>query len=110
MEPQLSPQPSTAASHNDQWQLSFQVPINFSARSEEAILSGHITKRVRTEIIQSISSLMMIHTKTPTSEQYNTVCRKLIEKYPKLKDDIGSTGFVGCLATYYHGSSMYNLL
>ena len=36
----------------------------------------------------------MIHTKTPSSEEYNMVCRKLIEKYPKLKDEIGSTGYV----------------
>ena len=92
------PQPSqiiTSHSHNsEQWHLSFDIPTNFSARAEEAISSGQITKRVRTEIVQSISSLMLIHTKTPTSDQYNTVCRKLIEKYPKLKDDIGSTGFV----------------
>ena len=37
---------------------------------------------------------MMIHTRTPSSDQYNTVCRKLIETYPILKDEIGSTGYV----------------
>ena len=37
----------------------------------------------------------MNHTKDPTGEQYNTVCRKLIEKHPKLKDDVeGTSGYV----------------
>lgn len=32
---------------------------------------------------------MLTYTKTPTGEQYNTICLKLIEKYPKLRDGIG---------------------
>lgn len=87
-----------------QWHLSFEVPNNFSARTEEAISSGQITKRVRTEIVQSLSSLMLTYTKTPTGEQYNTICLKLIEKYPKLRDGIGSTGFVSKCMLSGHSS------
>ncbi len=36
----------------------------------------------------------LIYTKTPTGVQYNKVCEKLIEKYPQLKDDIGTSGYV----------------
>ena len=81
-------------SSQDQWHHNFEIPANFSTRTEEAITTGRLTKRIRTEMIQSLSCLVMIHTKSPSSEQYNLVCRKLIEKYPTLKDDIGSTGYV----------------
>ena len=66
----------------------------FLLEQKRQSLQGRLTKRIRTEMIQSLSCLVMIHTKSPSSEQYNLVCRKLIEKYPTLKDDIGSTGYV----------------
>ena len=34
------------------------------------------------------------HTLFPTSHEYNSLCQKLISKYPKLRDSIGSTGYV----------------
>lgn len=83
-----------ASSTSGEWHLSLKIPTAFSVKTEEAIKTGRLTKRCRTEIVQSVSSLMLVHTKTPTSDQYNTVCRKLIEEHPKLKDDIGSTGYV----------------
>ena len=70
------------------------IPSAFSLRTEEALATGQITRRVRTEIIQALSMSMMIHTRTPSSDQYNTMCRKLIETYPIIKDEIGSTGYV----------------
>lgn len=81
----------------NQWHLTFQIPSHFSSRTEEAIASGLLTKGTRIEIIQSLSSAIMVYTKEPTSVHYNTVCRKLIEKYPTLKDTIGTTGYVSTL-------------
>ena len=48
------------------------------------------------EIIQMLRTLMLQHTKTPTPMEYTTICQKLIEKYPKLRDSmmIGSNGYV----------------
>lgn len=42
---------------------------------------------------------MIAHTLQPTSEQYKTVCRALVTKYPKLRDDeIRQDSFVSNLA------------
>lgn len=41
---------------------------------------------MRDEIVNPLSTLMMVHTLTPTPEDYNTVCAKLIMAYPVLKD------------------------
>ena len=78
----------------EQWHLHFQIPSHFSTRTEEAITTGLLTKGTRIEIIQSIAAAMKVHTKNPTSIQYNLVCQKLIEKYLTLKDTIGTTGYV----------------
>ena len=79
---------------SSQWHHSFQIPKQFSRRTESAIATGVLSKSVRTEIVQSLSSQIMVYTISPSPEQYNTVCRKLIEQYPSLKDAIGSSGYV----------------
>ncbi len=66
----------------------------FSIRTEDTLKTGVLTKRVRTEIVQALSSSILVHTKNPTGAQYNYICQKLIDKFPVLKDDIGSTGYV----------------
>ena len=68
------------------WQDSFVIPAAFSVFTEKAIKSGILTKRVRTEIVQSLSTSILIHTRNPSGDQYNAVCLKLIETYPTLKD------------------------
>ena len=78
----------------DQWHLTFEVPSAFSVSTERAISTGVLLKKHRTEIVQSMSMSMLVYTKSPTSEQYTKVCEKLIEKYPTLKDDVGTSGFV----------------
>ena len=52
-----------------------------------AIKSGILNNEVRDEIVNSVSTLMMVHTLKPTSEEYNTVCSRLIMAYPTLKDN-----------------------
>ena len=69
------------------------MPTAFSSKTEAAISSGIVAKKCRIEIIQAISTTMLVHTKEPTGEQYNTVCEKLIDTFPKLRDDLGN-GYV----------------
>lgn len=52
-----------------------------------------LSKAVRIEIVAVIANLMMLQTRFPVSEDYTSVCRRLIEKYPQLQDVIGN-GYV----------------
>ena len=54
---------------------------------------GEVTKSTRTEIITAVAFQMYACTQYPTPEEYTAVCNGLIEKYPILKDTIG-TGIV----------------
>ena len=83
---------------NTQWHLSFEIPTKFSVSTEKRIKSGQLRKKNRTEIVQALSAAVILHTKYPTSEQYTAVCLKLIEKFPTLKDGMGTTGYVSCHA------------
>lgn len=55
--------------------------------------TGILKRRHRDEIINSLSTLMLVHTSHPTPDDYTTVCRRLVEKYPNLKDKVDS-GYV----------------
>lgn len=55
----------------EQWHLSFEVPRHFSVKTQEAIASGRLMKKSRTEVVQSVASLMLVHTRQPTAKQYN---------------------------------------
>ena len=76
------------------WLTSFTVPAGFSANTEDAISTGILTSKVRTEIVQSLSASILVHTKKPTPEEYNTICSKLIDTYPTLRDEYGGSGYV----------------
>ena len=52
-----------------------------------------LSKAVRIEIVAVLANLMMIQTRFPKSEDYNIVCQKLVERYPRLQDVIGN-GYV----------------
>ena len=91
------------SSSGSRWHLTFQIPLHYSKCTEEAIKTGQLTKRNRTEIIQSLSSSIMVHTDEPSGEQYNTVCKKLI---PKLTDGIGASGYVSIIIRIV----LYNVL
>lgn len=67
----------------------------FSGTVQQAIETGVVVAKARQEIVQTLRTLMVQHTKYPTSEQYTNVCQKLIVKYSKLRDTIGSNGYVG---------------
>lgn len=78
---------STSASSD--WHLQFNIPEAsfFSACVQDAISTGIVTSKARREIIQILRTFILAYTIYPTSEQYTTVCRNLITKFPKLKDD-----------------------
>ena len=59
----------------------------------ERIQNKHITNATRIEIITSIAVPMHQQTTHPTSEEYTSVCKRLVEKYPVLKDSCGN-GYV----------------
>ena len=52
-----------------------------------------LSKAVRIEIVAVLANIMMLRTRFPQSQDYTSVCRKLIEKYPRLQDVIGN-GYV----------------
>ena len=59
----------------------------------ERLARNELSDGMRVEIISSIALQMYQHTTYPTSEEYTTVCKLLIEKYPILQDSCGN-GYV----------------
>ena len=76
--------------------LSFEIPelCTFTNFVKEAVKTGIVSSRARTEIIQVLRTYITAKTVRPTSEQYTTVCRKLISKFPTLKDTEGNSRIV----------------
>jgi len=79
-----------------EWHIHFSIPElnNFSQHVKNAVNSGAVTQRARKEIYQILRTYITAFTNYPSPEQYTTICRKLIEKYPALKDDEGTTKWV----------------
>jgi len=59
-----------------------------------AVKSGVFDGKARHEIIQVLKTYISARTHYPSSEQYTTVCRKLVEKYPTLRDPVGNKAYV----------------
>jgi len=53
---------------------------------QQAIKTGVITAKARREIISVFRTYVVSNKVYPTSDQYNTVCRKLVSKFPNLMD------------------------
>lgn len=105
-----APIPVSAITGDDNWHLSFKIPSlsAFSERTIDAIRTGAITKAVRTEIVQTITTLISVHTKRPTSKQYTHICKELVKAYPKLEDDasIEYVSFISIVCRYtFKGAS-----
>ena len=82
--------PVAESPQNQEWHVSFVIPELevFSTQVLNAINTGVVTASARCEIVQ------ILHTRNPKSEHYNTVCRKLADKYPKLQDTEGDSPYV----------------
>ena len=75
------------------WAEKLVIPSRFSVGTSAALKSGVPTRKARDEIVNSLSTLILVHTIRPTSDDYNIICKKLVEKHPILKDHVGS-GYV----------------
>ena len=84
------------ATVNQNWHLKFDIPDlnNFSGIVREAVRMGVITGQARREIIQVLRTYITKYMLYPSSEQYITVCQKLVLKYPNLQDTEGKSNFV----------------
>lgn len=72
------------------WADAFVVPKRFSTDTMEAMRNctkvGSLSNKARDEIVNALSTLMMVHTIKPSGSDYNAVCLKLVKAYPLLKD------------------------
>jgi hypothetical protein len=81
------------------WTGSFTVPTRFSTSTSNAIKCNTLTSKSRDEIVNAMSTCMLIHTLTPTPDDISVCCKKMISKHPTLKDTNGS-GYVSCFENY----------
>lgn len=73
------------------WAEKLILPVRFSAATNKVVESGKLTSKARVEIVTALSTLMLVHTSRPTPSDLTTVCRRLVEKYPKLRDKVDSS-------------------
>ena len=78
------------------WAKKIVITTRFSRETSTGLESGRITRKARDEIINSLSTLILVYTIHPMPDDYNIVCRNLVKKHPILKDHIGS-GYVSLL-------------
>ena len=81
------------------WADRLVLPTRFSTPTTKAIESGVLTKNSRVEIVDSLATFMLIHTSRPTPQDFTTISRRLIEKYPKLRDAVDN-GYVSHCCYY----------
>ena len=67
------------------WEADFEVP-DVSVKTAQALESGKVSLSARTELIGAVAYSVWGYTHYPTGEQYNTICAKVVSKYPVLKD------------------------
>lgn len=70
------------------WAEVLVLPSRFSTATTVAIETGVLTKSARNEIVDSLATLMLTYTSRPTSQDFTIICRRLMEKYPQLRDMI----------------------
>lgn len=71
----------------------YKIPENFSKKVMDSIEEGIITKAIRSEIITVVALGMWQCTTQPTSDEYTSISRSLVQKHPILKDTNGN-GYV----------------
>lgn len=72
---------------SDDWLSQFQFPESFSSRTMDAIESGILSQSARTEIVQTLATLIWVHTQRPSKNAYQTICAGLIRKFSSLADE-----------------------
>ena len=81
------------------WAVNLPIPTRFSAETMSCIESGVLTKKARGEIVHSLSILMLVHTNRPSPDDYTIVSRRMIQRYPSLKDKVDN-GYVSWNCSY----------
>ena len=71
-----------------------KIPTHFSGHTMKCVKDGVLTSRARAEIVEALSTIIMLHTLNPSPEHYNTCCKRLVETHPTLKDIAGDTDYV----------------
>lgn len=66
---------------NSSWVDNFS-PLVFSRKTQESIDNCQVVKGVRSEIVTSLAWEIWQHTQYPSSEDYNKICKILVQKYP----------------------------
>ena len=56
------------------WAKKIVVPTRFSRETSAGLESGRITRKARDEIINSLSTLILVYTIHPMPDDYNIVC------------------------------------
>lgn len=95
-----TPSSALASGTTGYWHVNFEIPdkYTFCGAVQDSIDTGTVCGRARRGIVQVLRTLIIQHTKYPSREEYNVICRKLIEKYPNLHDD-SPNGFVSTTFT-----------
>ncbi len=71
------------------WESTFVMP-DISRKAEALLAEGKVASGPRCEVIQAVAFAVWNHTHQPTPLQYTEICMKIVEKYPSLKDTIGT--------------------
>ena len=87
--------------YQSDWAKQVSIPTRFSAETTSALKNKVTTQKACDEIINALAALILVHTLRPTSDDYNMMCQRLVNKHPSLKDASGS-GYVGFLHTHTH--------
>ena len=106
-----SSSPTSARSSASCWAHNITIPSRFSRPTMKCIEEGILTSASRDEVVNSLSTLMMLHTVTPTSTDYTIVCERLVKAIPCLKDCVGS-GYVSIylsLLTFLSFNFIYSI-
>lgn len=69
-----------------EWVQDITIPSQYSRQTMTALEEGILLKGNCTEVVNAVCSE---HEWYPTSAEYNYVCEKILEKYPKSADSNG---------------------
>lgn len=72
------------------------IPTSFSNYTTDILKTGVLTPRARDEIINHMSSQIMLFIMYPSTAQLNVCCDRLVTIHPACRDSIGS-GYVSVL-------------
>lgn len=66
------------------WAETITKYTHFSSETTATLESGVPTQRARDEFVNALSTPILVHTLRPNSDDYNTVCKRLMTKHPTI--------------------------